>query len=151
MHKIALIALDGTASAEVSIDELIHMAPAVEKVHLLLVDHPIANAFRLEGYISYSDQIMEARTRSGKEYLKTFSKVLEKAGLEVSFSVSFGDSAYSIEKAALEIGADLILLGGAEGGFFMGPAGLSHLAPRVAKKVDATVVAVQDKKEKKAA
>ncbi|MDA1001448.1 MAG: universal stress protein [bacterium] len=151
MYKNALIALDGTKSAEVSIDELIQMAPAVEKVHLLLVEHPIANAFRLEGYIVYSDQIMEARRRSGIEYLESFRKLLEKIGFEVLLSVRFDDSATAIAAVAQETGADLVLLGGAEGGFFTGPAGLSHLAPRVAQKVDAAVVAVQSKKEKKAA
>lgn len=151
MHKNALIALDGTPSAEVSVEELIQMAPAAKKVHLLLVEHPIANAFRLEGYISYSDQIMEARLRSGMEYLESFRKVLEKAGFAVSLSVRFGDTVHSIVMAAKETGADLVLLGGAGGGFFTGPSGLSHLAPRVAQKVDAAVVTVQEKKEAKAA
>lgn len=144
MYAHALVPLDGSKAAEAAVDEAIRMAPAIKSVHLLMVDEPIRGAVRLDGYIMYADQWFKVRREMAEDYLRPFVEKLREAGLEVTQSVLFGEAGLSIVKTAENLKAELILLGGEEGGWFRRPTGLAGLAPRLSRKSRAAVLTVQE-------
>ncbi len=152
MYSRALIPLDGSEAAEAAVTEVIRMAPAVESVHLMVVENPILGARQLDGYTMYVDQIVQMRREAAMDYLRPLREKLDAAGLKVTAAVAFGDSVKSIARAAQELDVDLILLGGEEGGWFWRHTGMAEIAPRLARRVRAAVLVVQDgaRKEKTA-
>lgn len=150
MYANVLIPVDGSAGSLAAVDEAIRLAPAVQKVHLTLVEQSVLKAYQLEGYVTYADRIVQARKKSGEEYLQPLREKLEAAGIEVATSVRFGEPSSSIIRAARETEADLVLLGGREGGFLSRHTGMAYLAPRLSRNLIASVVTVQERLQKAA-
>ncbi|MEE9275416.1 MAG: universal stress protein [bacterium] len=150
MYANVLIPVDGSAGSLAAVDEAIRLAPAVQKVHLTLVEQSVLRAYQLEGYVLYADRIVQARKQAGEDYLQPLSEKLEAAGIEVTTSVRFGESSSSIIRAARETEADLVLLGGREGGFLARRTGMAYLAPRLSRNLIASVVTVQERFQKAA-
>ena len=144
MYTRVLIPLDGSPATEAAVKEAIRMAPAIRSVHLLMVDEPIRGAVRLDGYVMYVDQWFKVRRELAEDYLRPLAEELKKAGMEVTQSVQFGESGASIVKTAGNLKAELILLGGEEGGWFRRSTGLAGLASRIIRGVKAAVMTVQE-------
>lgn len=144
MYTRVLIPLDGSEAAEAAVRESIRMVPAIRSVHLLVVDEPIRGAVRLDGYIMYADQWVRVRRELAEDYLRPIVEKMKKVGVEVTFSVQFGEAMAAIVRTAQTVRPDLILLGGEEGGWFRRRTGLAGLAPRLSRRVSAVVLAVQE-------
>lgn len=146
MYSRVLIPLDGSESAEAAIEEAIELAPAVNSIHLVLVENPVFQARRLEGYTVFVDEYVKVRKEMGANYLEQFQKKLEAAGIEVKASVQFGDQVPVITKLAREEEADLILLGGREGSWLRRSTGLAGIAQRLSRRTNVAVMVVSGEK-----
>lgn len=144
MYTRVLIPLDGSEAAEAAVKEVIRIAPAVRSVHLLMVDEPIRGAVRLDGYVMYVDQWFKVRREMAEDYLRPIAEELRNAGLNVTHSVQFGEAGTSIVRAAQNLKAELILLGGEEGRWFRRATGLAGYAPRIMRSVKAAVMTVPE-------
>ena len=140
MYERILIPLDGSEEAEAAVDEVAHLSPNLEIVHLQLVETGAMQSRQLEGYAMYADQIDDARKRSGEAYLRPLSRKLEARGLRASISAAAGDPLRQVIEKAEKMNADLILLGGEEGGWFRRRwgRGLTRLASRLARRTPAS-------------
>jgi nucleotide-binding universal stress UspA family protein len=145
MHTKILIPLDGSERAEAAVDEALELITSAGAVHLMVVDTAALQMRQLEGFTLYVDQYREIRKQSGIDYLRPFKEKIEAAGGEVTTSVAFGDPVPVIAKEAGRRGTDLILLGGSGGGWLERHTGLAKYAPRLAKRVSATVLTVLPK------
>lgn len=143
MYERILIPLDGSQEAEAAAHEVVHLSMNPEVVHLQLVENGVMQSRQLEGYTVYADQIQDARTRCGEEYLQPLRRMLGDKGLHVETSVTNGDPLHEVAEAAEKLDADLILLGAGGGGWLRRSLGLARIAPRLAKKVKAHVLLVQ--------
>lgn len=144
MYTRVLVPLDGSKAAEAAVKEAIRMAPAIRSVHLLMVEEPIRGALRLDGYVMYADQWYRVRREMAEDYLRPIAEELKEAGMTVSQSVQFGDAAVSIAKVAENLKAELVLLGGEEGGWFRRATGLAGLAGRISRRAKTAVLTVQE-------
>ena len=145
MYERILIPLDGSQEAEAAVHEVVHLSMNPEVVHLQLVENGVMQSRQLEGYTTYADQIHDARKRSGEAYLQPLRRKLEARGLRVEVSVTNGAPLHEVIERAEKLDADLVLLGAGEGGWLRRRIGLSHIAPRLAKKVKAHVLLVQER------
>ena len=143
MYERILIPLDGSLEAEAAVHEVVHLSMNPEVIHLQLVENGVMQSRQLEGYTTYADQIQDARTRFGDSYLEPLRRMLGDRGLRVKTSVTNGAPLHEVTEAAEKLDADLILLGAGDGGWLRRRIGLSHLAPRLAKRVKAHVLLVQ--------
>lgn len=143
MYERILIPLDGSPEAEAAAYEVVHLSMNPEVIHLQLVENGVMQSRQLEGYTMYADQIHDARARFGDAYLDPLRRMLADRGLRVEVSVTNGVPLHEVTEAAKKLDADLILLGAGEGGWLRRRIGLSHLAPRLAKRVQAHVLLVQ--------
>ena len=143
MYERILIPLDGSEEAEAAVHEVVHLSMNPQVVHLQLVESGVMQSRQLEGYTVYADQIQDARARFGDAYLEPLRRMLGDRGLRVEVSVTNGAPLHAVAEAAEKLDADLILLGAGEGGWLRRRIGLSHIAPRLAKKVKAHVLLVQ--------
>ena len=151
MYERILIPLDGSQEAEAAVHEVVHLSVNPEVVHLQLVENGVMQSRQLEGYTTYADQLQDARARFGDSYLEPFRRMLGDRGLHVEVSVANGVPLHEVAGAAEKMDADLILLGAGEGGWLRRRIGLSHIAPRLAKKVKAHVLLVQGLEKQKEA
>ena len=149
MYSKVLIPLDGSEGAEVAAAEALELAPAMKSAHLVLVDRTVLQARRLEGYTVFVDEFAKIRKEMGKDYLSPFQKKLAAAGVQVSATIHFGDPVTAIAKIAEKERADLIILGGKEGGWLARHTGMAGLAPRLSRKVDAKILTVQESAKSK--
>lgn len=145
MYERILIPLDGSEEAEAAVDEVVHLSPNPEIVHLQLVETGAMQSRQLEGYAMYADQIDDARKRSGEAYLRPLRRKLEARGLRASISAAAGDPLRQVIEKAEKMNADLILLGGEEGGWFRRRwgRGLARLASRLARRTTARLLVIQ--------
>ena len=143
MYERILIPLDGSEEAEAAVHEVVHLSMNPQVVHLQLVENGVMQSRQLEGYTVYADQIHDARARFGDAYLEPLRRMLGDRGLRVEVSVTNGAPLHAVAGTAEKLDADLILLGAGEGGWLRRRIGLSHIAPRLAKKVKAHVLLVQ--------
>ena len=143
MYERILIPLDGSEEAEAAVHEVVHLSMNPQVVHLQLVENGVMQSRQLEGYTVYADQIHDARARFGDTYLEPLRRMLGDRGLRVEVSVTNGAPLHEVAGTAEKLDADLILLGAGEGGWLRWRIGLSHIAPRLAKKVKAHVLLVQ--------
>jgi nucleotide-binding universal stress UspA family protein len=146
MYSRVLIPLDGTEKAEAAIEEALELASAVKSIHLVLVENPVFQARRLEGYTIFVDEYVKIRKEMGEDYLLQFQKKLESAGIEVKASVLFGDQVPMIEKVAREKEVDLILVGGREGSWLRRSTGLAGIAQRLSRRTNVAVMLVSGEK-----
>lgn len=145
MYAKALIPMDGSPSTERAVEEALRMAPAIQSAELVLVEPSPLKAFRFDGGVMYVDEFVRVWREAGEEYLRPFKEKLEAAGItEVNAEVRFGEPLSLISKLARERGADLILLGGEEGGWLFRGTGFSSLAGRLVRKLDAAVMVVRE-------
>ncbi len=144
MYQRILIPLDGSEEAEIAVDEVVHLSPNPQVVHLQLVENGVTQSRRLEGYAMYADQISDARRRSGEAYLAPLRERLEARGTRVEVSVESGTPLHQVAEKAEAWRPDLILFGGAGGGWLRRLLGLARIAPRLSRRVDARVLVIQE-------
>lgn len=144
MYERILIPLDGSQEAEAAAHEVLHLSANPQVVHLQLVENGVMQSRQLEGYTTYVDQIQDARSRCGEAYLEPLRRMLGDKGLHVETSITNGDPLGEVAERAEKLDADLVLLGAGEGGWLRRRFGLAHIAPRLAKKVKAHVLLVQE-------
>lgn len=144
MYQRILIPLDGSEEAEIAVDEAARLSPNPQVVHLQLVENGAAQSRRLEGYATYADQVSDARQRAGEAYLRPLRERLEARGLRVEVSVESGNPLHQVAETAEAWRPDLILFGGAGGGWLRRLLGLARIAPRLSRRVDARVLVIQE-------
>ena len=142
MYTKVLIPLDGSKSAEAAVDEALELSPAVQAVHLAVVDIWL-EPLHSEGYRAYRPRVRELRALAQRDVLRRPQKRLEAAGVRVSTSFLPGDPVTAIAELARKDSVGLILLG-AGGGWLERYFGPAHYANRLARRVDATVVTVRN-------
>ena len=143
MYERILIPLDGSVEAEAAVHEVVHLSVNPKIIHLQLVESGVMQSRQLEGYTLYSDQIHDARTRSGEAYVQPLRRKLEDRGLRVEISITNGAPLHEVAKRAEKLEADLILIGAGEEGWLGRRFGLARLAPRLVKRLNTHVLLVQ--------
>lgn len=141
MHTKALIPLDGSRSSEIAVDEAVRLLPTLQSAHLVLVESRL-HPFQSDGYTVYVEKVRKIREETGTHFLLPFQRKLEIAGIGVETTVLSGDPVRAIADMTRRESIDLILLG-ADGGWLERYFGPAHLANRLARKVEATVVTVR--------
>ena len=147
MYSRVLIPLDGSSSTEAAIEEVCGFAPAVEAVHLALIDNRPIHSKRFEDHIVYADEYVQIQRENGIKYMQPFLENLRAAGLEASASVEFGNPVLSISKVSRNIGAQLIVIGGKRSGWFSLSTSLANIVPRLSREIDAKVMLVDGGKK----
>jgi nucleotide-binding universal stress UspA family protein len=110
MYKRALVALDGSPTAETIIPFILDIAGPLDiEVVLLRVVEPIPPAV-LEGTRQIEVENVEQRQFDAEEYLAPIAVELRNKGVRVESRVRRGNPSDQIVAAARETGADLIAM-----------------------------------------
>ena len=136
MYERILIPLDGSEEAEAAVHEVVHLSVNPKIIHLQLVESGVMQSRQLEGYTLYSDQIHDARTRSGEAYVQPLRRKLEDRGLRVEVSITNGAPLHEVANRAKKLEADLILIGAGEEGMAGTPLWIGASRPASCEKTE---------------
>jgi len=111
MYERVLVVLDGSASGERAVTWARELTGGSGRVvHLVMVCPPAVSVRNAGRTVAFVDQLEDAERATGFEYLDRVARRLREDGLTVATEVRVGSLIDTVEAAARDLAADLVVL-----------------------------------------